>query len=127
MRWPNWAMNKLPYRCFRIPFCPLYARPLPFRPSIWYVCGMKKFYPVTGLIISFFIASMGYVMRMNREDIGASILTFSSSLVNSFLSWLLIQYILPWRKPAGYGWKAVVAIAGCMLISLLPFTVTRHF
>jgi two-component system, LytTR family, sensor kinase len=120
-------MNKLPSGRFRISYCPLHDRPLPFRPAIWYVCIMKKFYPVTGLIISFFIASMGYVMRLNREDIGASILTFSSSLVNSFLSWLLIQYILQWRKPPGYGWKAVVAIAGCMIISLLPFTVTRHF
>ncbi|WP_164735302.1 sensor histidine kinase [Pseudoflavitalea rhizosphaerae] len=88
---------------------------------------MKKFYPVTGLVISFFIASMGYVMRLNREDIGASVLTFSSSFVNSFLSWLFIQYVLTWRKPAGYGWKAVLAIAGCMIISLFPFTITRHF
>lgn len=80
-----------------------------------------------GLVISFFIASMAYVMRLSREDIGASILTFSSSFINSFFSWLLVQHVLKLSKPKGYGWKAVVAIAGCMIISLLLFSIMRHF
>jgi Putative regulator of cell autolysis len=88
---------------------------------------MKKFYPITGLIISIFIALMGYVMRLNREDIAASIRTFSSSFINSFLSWLFIQYILTRSTPRSYGWKAVIAIAGCMIVSLIPFTIIRHF
>ncbi|WP_205513541.1 sensor histidine kinase [Longitalea arenae] len=88
---------------------------------------MKKYYPATGLIISFFIALMGYVLRLNREDMRSSVLTFSSSVINAFLSWLLIQFLLQWRKPSGYGWKAVLAIAGCILISLLSFTITRPF
>lgn len=120
-------MNNLACRHLHIPYCPLHTRYLPFLPSIWYVCVMKKYYPVTGLIISLFIALMGYVMRLNREDIAASVRTFSSSFISSFLSWLLIQFILTRSRPRSYGWKAVIAIAGCMIISLLPFTITRHF
>lgn len=88
---------------------------------------MKKYYPVTGLIISFFLALLGYVLRLNREEISSSLISFISSFVNAFLSWLLIQVVLQMHRPAGYGWKAVVAIAGCMLISLLPVNITRHF
>jgi two-component system LytT family sensor kinase len=88
---------------------------------------MKKYYLLTGLVISFFLALMGYVLRLNREETGSSPITFISSFVNTFLSWLLIQFVLQMKRPAGYGWKAVVAILGCMLISLLPIQVTRHF
>jgi two-component system LytT family sensor kinase len=88
---------------------------------------MKKFYPLTGLIISFFLALLGYVLRLNRENIGASLLSFTTGFVNAFLSWLLVQYILRLKKPEGYGAKAVLAIAGCMLISLLPITITSQF
>ncbi len=88
---------------------------------------MKRFYPVTGLIISLFIALLGYALRLNRENIGASLFSFTVSFVNAFLSWLLVQYVLQLKKPSGYGWKAVAAVAGCMLISLLPITITRQF
>ena len=98
-----------------------------FHRLIWYFRVMKKFYPVTGLIISFFIALLGYVLRLNREDFGSSLISLTASFVNALLSWLLIQYVLQWNKLAGYGWKAIIAIVGCMLISLLPVTITRHF
>ncbi|WP_346316869.1 histidine kinase [Chitinophaga sp. YIM B06452] len=88
---------------------------------------MKKPYLVTGLVMSLFIALLGYALRLNRENIGASLFSFTTSFVNAFLSWLLVQYILQLKKPAGYGWKAIAAIAGCMLLSLLPIMITRHF
>lgn len=108
-------------------YCPLHKRlGTPCR-IIWYFRTMKKFYPLTGLVISLFIALLGYALRLNRENIGASLLSFTISFVNVFLSWLLVQYILQSKKPANYGWKAIAAVAGCMLISLLPITITRNF
>lgn len=117
------CLNCLTHLLFR----PLCHPPKSFHRFIWYFCRMRKYYPLTGLIISFFLALLGYVLRLNRDEIGSSLISLISSFVNAFLSWMLIQFVLQMNKPAGYGWKAVVAIAGCMLISLLPFTVTRHF
>jgi sensor histidine kinase YesM len=88
---------------------------------------MKKFYLLTGLTISFFISLLGYVLRLNREEIGPSLVSLITSFCYTFGSWLLTQYVLHLNKPAGYGWKAVIAIAGCMLISLVPITITRQF
>jgi LytS/YehU family sensor histidine kinase len=88
---------------------------------------MKKAYPVTGLIISLFIALLGYILRMNRDEGGGTITSLVASFANCFLSWLLIQIILLSKRPASYSWKGVIAIAGCMFISLIPITITRHF
>ena len=123
----NGPMDKCLHCLTHLLFRPLHHPPEPFHQFIWYFCGMKKYYPVTGLIISFFLALLGYVLRLNREEISSSLISFTSSFVNAFLSWLLIQFVLQMNRPAGYGWKAIIAIAGCMLISLLPVNVTRHF
>lgn len=86
---------------------------------------MKNFYGFTGIMISLFIAMLGYVLRLSREDLEASLITFASSFVKTFLSWLLVQYIITRNKPAWHGWKAVLAILGCILISLIFFNINR--
>src|SRR5690242_13311568 len=87
---------------------------------------MKKFYPFTGFMISLFIALLGYVLRLGREEMGASLAAPIASFVNAYLSWWLIQYVIRWNWPENYGWKAVIAIAGCMLISVLLFTLNNR-
>lgn len=82
---------------------------------------------VTGIIISLFVALLGYVLRLNRENVSASLVALLSSFTGSFLSWLFIQAVLQWRMPAGKLQKAALAVMGCMLISTVPFSITRHF
>ncbi|MCL4639724.1 MULTISPECIES: sensor histidine kinase [Olivibacter] len=82
---------------------------------------MKRLYPLTGSIISLFIALLGYVLRSYREETASSLLTFAGSFVNVFLSWLVIQSVIQLDKPRWHGWKAAIAIAACMCISLVVF------
>lgn len=78
-------------------------------------------------MISLFIALLGYVLRLGREEMGASLAVPIASFVNAYLSWWLIQYVIRWKRPVNYGWKAVLAIGGCMLISFLLFTLNSRF
>ncbi|SFB92950.1 Histidine kinase [Parapedobacter composti] len=82
---------------------------------------MKRFYPLTGLVISLFVALLGYVLRSYREEAIASLLTFAGAFANAFLNWLLVQWVIQLTVPRHYGWKSVVAITGCMVISLVLF------
>lgn len=78
-------------------------------------------------MIALFIALLGYVLRLSRVEMESSLVTFSSSFVNTFLSWLLIQYIINRNKPAWHGWKIVLAMLGCTLISIILFSITKSF
>lgn len=78
-------------------------------------------------MISLFIALLGYVLRLGREEMGASLAMPVASFVNAYLSWWLIQYVIRWQRPVNYGWKAALAIGGCMLISFLLFTLNSRF
>lgn len=82
---------------------------------------MKRLYPLTGSIISLFIALLGYVLRSYREETASSLLTFAGSFANVFLSWLVVQSVIQLDKPRWHGWKAAIVIAACMGISLLLF------
>jgi len=86
---------------------------------------MKKFYPLTGAIISVFIALLGQVLRARREEMLSSLLVLLGSFINAFLSWLWIQYIIQRDRPAGYGWKALVAVTGCIVVSIALFYLLR--
>jgi len=86
---------------------------------------MKKFYPLTGAIISVFIALLGQVLRARREEMLSSLLVLLGSFINAFLSWLWIQYIIQRYRPAGYGWKALVAVTGCIVVSIALFYLLR--
>ena len=86
---------------------------------------MKKFYPLTGAIISVFIALLGQVLRARREEMLSSLLVLLGSFINAFLSWLWIQYIIQRNRPAGYGWKALVAVTGCIVVSIALFYLLR--
>lgn len=78
-------------------------------------------------MVSLFIALLGYVLRLSRIEIASSLVTFSASFLNTFLSWLLIQYLINRDKPAWHGWKIVLTILGCTLISIILFSITKPF
>ncbi|MFC7526545.1 sensor histidine kinase [Parapedobacter sp. GCM10030251] len=82
---------------------------------------MQRLYPLTGSIISLFIALLGYVLRSYREEAISSLFTFAGSFANVFVSWLVVQSVIQLDKPRWHGWKAAIAIAACMCISLLLF------
>lgn len=101
--------------------CACIASDRPFQ----YFCAMRRFYPLTGAIISVFIALLGQVLRAHREEMLSSLLVLLASFVNAFLSWLWIQYIIQRDRPAGYGWKALVAVTGCIVVSITLFYLLR--
>jgi len=82
---------------------------------------MKRLYPLTGSIISVFIALLGYVLRNYREETVSSLLTLAGSFANVFLSWLVVQSVIQLDKPRWQGWKIAIVIAACISISLLLF------
>ena len=86
---------------------------------------MKRFYPLTGAVIAFFIALLGQVLRAQREEMLSSWPALPVSFANAFLSWFWIQYIIQRNRPAGYGWKALLSVSGCMIISIALFYLLR--
>lgn len=90
-----------------------------------YLCLMKRYYPFTGLIISLFVALLSYVLRTAREDMTSSAYSAIGSFTNTFLSWLVVQWVIQREHPRHYAWKGLLAVTGCMCISLLLFYATR--
>lgn len=86
---------------------------------------MTRFYPLKGAVIAVFIALLGQVLRAHREEMLSSWSTFPASFANAFFSWLWIQYIIQRNRPAGYGWKALVSVTGCIVISIALFYLLR--
>ncbi|HEY1167010.1 MAG TPA: histidine kinase [Chitinophaga sp.] len=86
---------------------------------------MKRFYPLTGLVIAFFIALLGQVLRAQREEMLSAWPALTVSFANAFLSWCWIQYVIQQQRPAGYGWKALLSVSGCMVISITLFYLLR--
>jgi len=86
---------------------------------------MRRYYPLTGTVISLFIALLGYVLRTARETPASSALTAIGSFALTFTSWLVIQWVIQRDRPRAPGWKCVVSIMGCMLLSLLLFYCNR--
>jgi len=86
---------------------------------------MKRSYLITGLIISIFIALLSFVLRSYRDSMASSTVVFIGAFANSFLSWLVIQWVISQAKPRSYGWKGALALIGCILISVLLFYVIQ--
>jgi|GEM_PF-3782213 len=60
-------------------------------------------------------------MRVRRDEMDASFTTFLTSFCHTFLSWIVIQWIIQLEKPKNNGWKALIALTACMGISLALF------
>ncbi|WP_298732241.1 histidine kinase [uncultured Chitinophaga sp.] len=86
---------------------------------------MKRFYPLTGAVIAFFIALLGQVLRTQREEVLSSWSTMPLSFVNAFLSWCWIQYVLQRNRPSAKAWKALLSVSGCVIISIALFFLLR--
>lgn len=87
---------------------------------------MKRYCPWTGIIISIFIALLGYVLRASRDEVDTSFYSFIGSFSNAFLSWLVIQWIIQIDKIGGYLVKCVIMLVGCIAISLSLFYIKQE-
>lgn len=76
-------------------------------------------------MIAFFIALLGQVLRAQREEMLSAWPALTASFANAFLSWCWIQYIIQRKRPAGYGWKALLSVSGGIIISITLFYLLR--